>query len=289
MSWQKLHEQNARDTIFAQTVQRARDVLTGAAEATFPREELLVQKQVQLTLERAWLVLTEREVRRALQVPRVTKAMMKGVPVIQIPLEDGTPGTEAGYVFADASQPYRTAKVQISYGSAMQIQELAPKDNLYASQSSHWQGDETSKQFKAAGVSDLMAKEINGHLHLHDLQAWLAEAQASLQKDGDNVGQAVPPPSMNEAVRVEMQLEGVAAAAAAVEQAPLTPCQPSKKRAGYLTGSDSLVRAASSASVVTVPDDKDEKEGAERSIVDGSSAPDEPAEGHRNHLVSNSQ
>ena len=192
---------------------------------------------------------------------------MKGIPVLQVPADDASAGLESVYVFEDGERPYRTATVRISYGSRLGVQELQAKDLLYAGQGSNMLNHVSGKQFKAAGLAELLQKEASGHLRLREFQSWLEYARSSYQDVDDGDGGRAPEQTHAEVAGDEVQFEGVAARA----PEPITPHQPSKRR-----GNDSILRASSSGSVLSVASDAGAQLAGDKaaSSIDGTTVAD---------------
>ena len=272
LTWANFCSQVHDEPSMAQVTTKAREILEGHAKHTAAQEQVNIERMVSLQVERSWIILNERELRRALNVPRVTKAQTRGIPTLAVPSEDG--GSEQVYVFEDDQAPYRRARVSITYGAKSDVQEMPLQSTLFVGQGNNVQASEVAKQWKSSGVADILAKEANGHLKLQGLQGWLADAMNSQndvvpEPEGAQAPVAATAPEPGD----EVQFEGVAAQL--IEDSPVTPSVQAKKKPAK--PGDGLTRGASMSSVFGGPDDGDRAAGSDKppsSSIDGSTMGD---------------
>ena len=103
VSWESLIQSVAKDANFKNKVEEARQVLLHAKDAKpLASQGVFAMQGVSLKIERSYVVLTERDMRRS-----IGRTQLKSLQSVQIPCEDGRAETETGYLFKDEEAPHR--------------------------------------------------------------------------------------------------------------------------------------------------------------------------------------
>ena len=80
LSWDELCSKHTSEPGFSTMLRTARDIKTGVAKTTFPPSEVTSSSTLEVELSRSFVVLSEKELRQASNMTRITKVALKGVP-----------------------------------------------------------------------------------------------------------------------------------------------------------------------------------------------------------------
>ena len=270
MEWPQFVQAVGDDAEMAALVARAKEIMNSKQPYTKPQETMSGVKSVSLKVERSWIILSDKEVRRQLGVARLTKASMKSVPQMVVPCEDGSPGSEQVYVFKDPQSQFRRATLQVVWGTQHEEKEMKDVDTMWPGQGLHLQGHTFQKQAETSGVLSLLQREMAGHLRMIDFQQFVDSMQREDAED----------PAVEEGPeRVPVQgseqndaFEGVAAEAMSSQVAGTPSANSSKKKPN---ASEGLRRSGSIPSIVIADSEVEQSPNAgsaAASSVDGASA-----------------
>eukprot|EP00971_Amphidinium_carterae_P136955 2714015-Amphidinium_carterae.2 len=179
------------------------DVVAGKASKPKPEEVVLTQKH-NLIVERHFLCLTERDMRKETNLARIPKSALKQCNSIVLPTADGK-GTETGYLFVNPDMPYRTCRFAVQMESSLAKPLLQAADCCYPDQGTHYQvkgihdlGEES--------LGNLVARDQGGHLFTMPWGEFKSSKLQSSLEDEDLVED-------DDEEEEEVLIEGVAAAA----------------------------------------------------------------------------
>eukprot|EP00971_Amphidinium_carterae_P333414 6468159-Amphidinium_carterae.7 len=235
LTWDHLCLNASSDQEFKRFLQAAEKTLDGTEEK--PKgERVYVQQSHGLQLERVFLCVTEREMRKEGNLQRVPRACLKGLNSVEVPSACGT-FKETAYLFVHPSHPFRTCRMTVNLQTNYDKPVLEPADTLYEGQGEGYATIGIEKMADAT-YSALASREQSGHLATMEWEDFL---QNHLSKDAGEEGEEGAAAAA-EAPAIE--LTGVAA-----PQTDIGSCSIQKKRRGVPPSAEKLVRAASSTSL----------------------------------------
>ena len=131
-----------------------------------------------LEVEKTFKCLNEKELRKLLQVGRLTKEALKGIPSIRVPTPSGQ--QETLFIFRPDTPTHRTAKLRMIVEDYMSVRHMEPAAHLWEEQGQHTLRHTYDKLAGRVGLGDLMDKD-----NLSSLEQFLEKRQAAKAKDGD--------------------------------------------------------------------------------------------------------
>eukprot|EP00971_Amphidinium_carterae_P347054 6488871-Amphidinium_carterae.2 len=162
MTWEQMMEKVEEKKEFKTVVLSAKHVLLGVSPAPPKNEGVELQTCQGVVVEKSFICLTEREMKKECNLARIPKSAVRGCNTIQIPTPDGK-GKETGYLFVDGAEPYRKCKVTLSLGSTLRKEGLSKENFLWKGQGQEFHVmclNELGEESYAA----LAARDMNGHL-----------------------------------------------------------------------------------------------------------------------------
>eukprot|EP00971_Amphidinium_carterae_P348922 6490745-Amphidinium_carterae.3 len=211
VSWECLCKQQKENADFAAIIEKGRSALQHEGQGCLPLPETVSTEQAHaVQVQRSYLCLTERDIRRVVGASRLPKAILKGLPTISIPSEDGK-AEELGFLFEDPEAPFRKAILSVELKAHCNKVVMDPKNCLWDGQGKKY----TAMAFGQLGnesLGSLVAREQGGHLSVCSWESFLQEKLAGVAADGNTDGQG----GAEEAYGLEgaPRLVGVAAATA---------------------------------------------------------------------------
>eukprot|EP00971_Amphidinium_carterae_P352500 6492624-Amphidinium_carterae.1 len=181
-------------------------VMLGTAEA--PKSEAVeLQHNHGVRVEKTFIALTEREMRKATGLPRISKTLLRACNQMQVPTPDAK-GKETIYLFPCPEEPWRKCIVS----SDLHASQRSPILNL---QDTLWQGQ--SEEYHSMAVAELadesyssfVARDITGHLMTMTWDEFKTSKLLSSEEADD------PPEEEDMEDNEETLLLGVAATSAA--------------------------------------------------------------------------
>eukprot|EP00971_Amphidinium_carterae_P310929 6179044-Amphidinium_carterae.1 len=132
-----------------------------------------------MEVSRSFIVLTEKEMRKALNVPRLNKGMLAGCCCVQMPKEENPSELESTYWFRKDEQPHRTGVVKTLHsGSAVQY-ALQPQNHGFEKQRENMMSSVMEKE-------GLGAKQLQDVEKLVSLEEWVAKHKKVATRKGND-------------------------------------------------------------------------------------------------------
>lgn len=152
-------------------IDRTIAVQSKGADRNFHVESRQQDESISLVVERAFLVLSESELRGELAVPRLLKGITRGLYTIQVPSESDPSQTESAFVFQDPARPYRTARLAVGVSCIASRNDLPREKNIFQGQARD--GMTAAWNDQAVGSTVLLAAT------LPTLQSFLSDKRKS--------------------------------------------------------------------------------------------------------------
>eukprot|EP00971_Amphidinium_carterae_P349285 6490942-Amphidinium_carterae.1 len=92
-------------------------------------------KAVELEVSKLLMCITEKELKAKEGLKTLPKSLIKGVPTVSIPTEDGS-GTEVAYIFKHPSSELREARLKVVLRASMYDEDLGKNESLFSGQAS---------------------------------------------------------------------------------------------------------------------------------------------------------
>eukprot|EP00971_Amphidinium_carterae_P352906 6492769-Amphidinium_carterae.4 len=160
LDWQALCARHHKDKAFAGIVGDARQAKAGHRHKPAVDEEVVAATKVELELERSFICLSDREMRRDASVSRIPKGALKSVPQIEVPGEGGGE-RETVYCFKEPSEPYRKLHVKVNIASQHTRTPMPLRNFVYAEQGGDVQNWLVETTAAETGVANLLDKEVH--------------------------------------------------------------------------------------------------------------------------------
>ena len=265
LDWQTLCKTNEECHEFSTAVSKARAVKNGQAKLEEDPQQVQRGSKVMLQVERAMVVLSERELRKLTKLPRLGKTLLRGIPSLNIVSENGE-GEERVYAFRDDSNPFRRAKLLVQSEWSRTCTVMPESSVICSNQSEPWFAHLTKTQQCENGIQDLLDKDAAGHSGLTSVEEFLAKVMCKEQPAEEEEE------LKNPVAEASLKLIGVAAecdkvpghsssfARISAKEERRAETTPSSKARGH--GSGSLMRTPSGVSVLSV----DESAGGTPSV-----------------------
>eukprot|EP00971_Amphidinium_carterae_P294044 5838260-Amphidinium_carterae.2 len=156
------------------------------------RETVASETSVTLEVERCFVLATERDLRKMSGLARIPKSMTKGVPQLVLPADktqkSGDDETEIHYVFADAENPLKRARVKSSLETSLIKSQLLPTEVYRDGQAREYMQHYQQAQHQDCGLEDLLMKEACGRLSLSTLEEFIGRDKSACLVDVDADG-----------------------------------------------------------------------------------------------------
>ena len=120
MSWESLVTRHSDDKAFAELVREVREIRVGSKPAPAVRESVVTEGRVKL--QRSFLTLLEREMKRDTGLNRIPKTAIKNLPSVTMKNEQGN--EETMFVFRDPQEPHRRLLVTCDVATTQQRHDL---------------------------------------------------------------------------------------------------------------------------------------------------------------------
>ena len=250
-SWDGLLNKVARDPAFKAQVEEA--MLQGRPKDV-PDQSVLTVQGTSVEVERSYIIMSERDLRRASGLSRIGRTQLKGLQSVQLPLEDGQQGQETCYLFKDDANPQRRMKIKVHMATQMESEVMKPGEVLWPDQPGCYQAHYTQQKAKESGVWDVINKEQAGHLNITNFETFARDIlKVEVDSEQHDTGAAATAQPAQDGVFPTCGLVGVAAAKPSGPMASLTsPPSAAKKVAGQTS---SILRTPSSMSLGSAPEE----------------------------------
>eukprot|EP00971_Amphidinium_carterae_P352133 6492445-Amphidinium_carterae.4 len=249
MEWHELVEQSkSQSEPFASTLKQAREANDKGASVDDQHKCVDKDTTHALDIERSYIIVSEKEMRRISGQARIKRGLLKSLNSLEVPAEDASGKLETVYCFADKQNPFRRATLRITSSSTLSSTVLGHGKALWAGQGEAWHHMSAKQQGSAIGTSQLVEKELQGHLNLIDWEDFLEEKLKAGKDDGDeeqDVDDAQPQDH-------DMKLVGKAASGIVVAPSGHDFLSPPVKAAKKIDNSvsNAFKRSSSASSVV---------------------------------------
>eukprot|EP00971_Amphidinium_carterae_P352629 6492681-Amphidinium_carterae.3 len=209
---------------FKGTVQKARAVFQNTQRPPEVASSVNTSTSLGYQVERHFLGVSEKEMRKAGECQRIKKSVLAKVPSITIPAEDGQ-GSEQLFLFADSTHPLRRVKLTVMGQTTLQGTVLDEKKVLWPEQPEKYHEMAVQSSAEAIGTSDIFTKDAQGHLHLMPWDDFLSGHLQGNSADVEEVGTAP-------AAADSMEMVGVAADSILPSELTVTPKDKGKRLLG---------------------------------------------------------
>eukprot|EP00971_Amphidinium_carterae_P071883 1421752-Amphidinium_carterae.3 len=163
LSWTSFCKEASDNAEFGKIVSSARKVAEDTDGVPKPSQESVnTHTSHGIQIQRSYLCVTERDMRRIVGAARLPKSVLKGLVSITVPTEDSK-SEEVAYLFQDPESPFRKAVVTVDMRSTCSSPELHGEDCLFEGQGKRYSAMAFSKLGNES-VAALVAKEKAGHL-----------------------------------------------------------------------------------------------------------------------------
>ena len=253
-SWEALLSQVAKDPAYKSMAEEARKaMLDGKSAKSFPDQSVFTVQGLSVEVERCYIIMTERDLRRASGLGRIGRTQLKGLQSVQLPMEDGQQGQETCYLFADEANPQRRMRIKVQMGSKLEAQNMRPAEVFWEGQGGCYHAHYSQQTAKQSGLLDVISKEQAGHLNITSFETF-AQDVLGVKIGGHDQEEQQLAPDPADVGQPACAMVGVAAAGVAAAQStsskstwPGTPPGVRKTAAGA-----SLLRTPSSMSLGSV-------------------------------------
>eukprot|EP00971_Amphidinium_carterae_P113845 2255988-Amphidinium_carterae.2 len=174
MPWNQFLQKQSKNTEFKLIVSDALKKFEGSEEID-SREAVATCIEHSFVVDRSFVLLSDKDIRRSKNIPRVPKAMVKNLPTVMVPSDDPEKGAELHYVFSDPAEPFKKAKVRYSLAANQKYEELRGKDVLWAGQAPAYLKHAVKVAQTSSGVGELLQRDLSGHLHLVSVSDFLGD------------------------------------------------------------------------------------------------------------------
>ena len=130
MEWDELGQLASESQMFSDGVAKAREMYQKGERLKVDLQSVSTNTQVGLFLDRSYIVISEREMRRHAELSRIKTSSLAKLPSLEVPHEDCSGEMETVFVFADPSQPFRKAMVRVGCSNDRQQVMLAAGQSL---------------------------------------------------------------------------------------------------------------------------------------------------------------
>jgi hypothetical protein len=158
MPWEELCSKNASEPGFPTLLRAARDIKNGVAKATFSPSEVSSSSTLEVEVSRSFVVLSEKEMRAASNLTRITKAALKGVPQLTVPAEDGS-GNEVVYCFRNEAMPFRVASVKVRLQESKAQTKMSTEQQYWAGQAAAYFTQAQTQMSSETGLHHCLDKD----------------------------------------------------------------------------------------------------------------------------------
>ena len=246
MSWELLCEENgkAASEVSAAVDTVRQQIMTGGTGQSGPA--ILSVKVVEIECTRKFVAASEKELRSLTGLTRMAKAVMKGIPTVQVPGEQG--GSETLYIFKHPSAlaDFRELKVHVKMEAQMS-QEMMQKDSVFwKNQAEMMFDDVASSSSMSSGVGALLSKDVK----VIELDAWKEQRFKETAPEGPLAGSTGDADAAINVSDDEGSVVGIAATEAKLE------------RAGSSAGLDRGVHTPASKTKKPKPEQKSSEPGS---------------------------
>ena len=240
LTWPRLCESLKTDESVMSSWRQAQETKNGVTR-TWPSTEVSENTRFVIEVEKSFKVLTDRELKKALGVQRLTKEMVKTIPCITVPTPSGTP--ETLWAFKDESSPWRRASVKMVVEDAQSVQQMSASNHLWEGQGDQMMKHVTEALSNKAAITELLEKDS-----LSSLESFLEKKQGPKAKDnaaasssrptqvaendevhGDQLDETEEDPDLEDAVALVGPAAGASIAALAAP-ASMAKAQPAKTK-----------------------------------------------------------
>eukprot|EP00971_Amphidinium_carterae_P065524 1298427-Amphidinium_carterae.3 len=182
MTWEDLSTTYSTSSDMKGVIDKARAVMKGEIpKPAGARPSVQTEQTCQVTLEKKYLALNDKDLRKAADLTRLPKVCLKTVP--QLEMRTGTGETmETIYLFQhpDPKEQYRVAKVTVNMAASLTEQHMSPESWLWAGQKEKFFLHAMSEQQTQNGAADL----LNDKHKLMDLDTFINTKLKKKQDDG---------------------------------------------------------------------------------------------------------
>ena len=151
-------EKKDGDACFAAFVQGALAAQSKGETAGVP-SEVKQQCVLGVEIEKSFVVLSEREMRKESGLHRIPRMSLKSLPQLTLPSQPGGGEPEVLYAFADPDQPFRKARVKSFVGECLSETLMEPSKVFWADQGKTMLVHASTEQCAKLGVADTLQRE----------------------------------------------------------------------------------------------------------------------------------
>ena len=148
-----------QDEKFARTVQHAREVKNKKVGSECYQTSLENQVVVGVEMERTFIVLSEKEMRREASLHRIPRISLKGIPILRMPSRVGGQEPEVLYCFRDDASPWRRARVKTCVAQNLQEVVMGNEHVCWSGQGETTLACTTEQSASSMGLSECLQKD----------------------------------------------------------------------------------------------------------------------------------
>ncbi|CAK0884692.1 unnamed protein product, partial [Prorocentrum cordatum] len=189
MEWDAFCQANKHDEQVKADIAAARKVHLKQEPPPTPVQEVLERTDHAIESRRSYIVLTESDLRKALQTRRLTKESTKSLYTAQVPKE-GEDGWELGYWFVNPNMPYRTVDIISRTGVGRDNYIMDRDKQLWKNQGTVTCSSKSRLMHDQAGVLTILEKDKAGFMKT--LDEFLESKGAKGEGVGDGADAAMP-------------------------------------------------------------------------------------------------
>ncbi len=162
-------------------------LVKNGGEKPFKAEKVEKVLGTTYTIQRHVVIMTEKELRHELGVPRLTADITKTLPQMSVPSEADSTLAEQVFVFADSDKPHRSLTIATTIGVTASTESLPSTSHLWAGQSARCLHREAQKVKEETSHSTLLDKYTT---HSMTTMAEFCDKFASKKRRRSNMSEA---------------------------------------------------------------------------------------------------
>eukprot|EP00971_Amphidinium_carterae_P187219 3716008-Amphidinium_carterae.1 len=187
MQWQELCDAYATNKAVAAAVDRAREVQKGEANRPPNPPEVATIQSTQINIERVYIAVTERDMKKAAQREKIPRAALRGCNVVTMDSLDGK-AKENVYLFAHPDYPHKMARVIVGHEARLHKPVMSPDKALWVGQGEKFQGM-AIQSLGEATFGTFNNKEMGGHAMTMTFDEFLKERLSMADDDEEDEGE----------------------------------------------------------------------------------------------------
>eukprot|EP00971_Amphidinium_carterae_P349599 6491100-Amphidinium_carterae.3 len=182
LPWESFLAQIQQKPDFQQTVNGAQKLFE-SKKPLAEKDEVMCCSSWSFEVEKPVILMTERDLRRKLNLTRLPRALTKSLPHLELPSE-ASGEIEVNFVFRPPDDGLKVGKLKYCLSSSHSKQQLSDTEIYWPGQAPAFMRLATEEQQSCTGITDLLQKDVSGHLHLQSVDEFLTESGANGLDEG---------------------------------------------------------------------------------------------------------